>query len=288
MAFPRAGIRGATRFRRWRRRATGVAAPDVRGYGGSDKPHAIEAYAIKDMAADIDGLIAALGADRAVVVGHDWGAPIAYGTALFHPERVRGVAGLSAPHTGRGSAPERSSSIASLQGPLLLSALFPGARRGRGRAGSRCAEKPAHHLLRDLGEGQKAAAGSKIRRAGLARSLRRPGSVAALADRRRSRSLRREFRAERLARAAQSLPQLRAGFRTACPLRRQADRAPTASWPESRAHPALRSRRRPGRPDAQAVRRPSLVRLFEDAGHWVQQERPAEVNAALLEFQGGL
>ena len=79
-----------------------VAAPDVRGYGGSDKPHAIEAYAIKDLAADIAGLIAALGADRAVVVGHDWGAPIAYGTALFHPERVRGVAGLSAPHTGRG------------------------------------------------------------------------------------------------------------------------------------------------------------------------------------------
>ena len=77
----------------------------MRGYGGSDKPHAIEAYAIKDMAADIAGLIAALGADRAVVVGHDWGAPIAYGTALFHPERVRGVAGVSAPHAGRGSAP---------------------------------------------------------------------------------------------------------------------------------------------------------------------------------------
>jgi len=82
-----------------------VAAPDVRGYGGSDKPHAIEAYAIKELAADIAVLIAALGADRAIVVGHDWGAPIAYGTALFHPERVRGVAGLSAPHTGRGSAP---------------------------------------------------------------------------------------------------------------------------------------------------------------------------------------
>lgn len=54
-----------------------VAAPDVRGYGGSDKPHAIEAYAIKDLSADIDGLIAALGVDKAVVVGHDWGAPIA-------------------------------------------------------------------------------------------------------------------------------------------------------------------------------------------------------------------
>src|ERR1044071_3524772 len=49
-----------------------VAAPDVRGYGGSDKPLAIEAYSIKDICADIGGLIAALGAERAVVVGHDW------------------------------------------------------------------------------------------------------------------------------------------------------------------------------------------------------------------------
>ena len=74
-----------------------VAAPDVRGFGGSDKPHAIEAYTIKDMCADIDGLIAAFGAGQAVVIGHDAGGPIAYGTALFHPNRVRAVAGLGAP-----------------------------------------------------------------------------------------------------------------------------------------------------------------------------------------------
>src|ERR1700686_2107136 len=82
-----------------------VAAPDMRGYGGSDKPPAIEAYSIKNMCADIGGLIAALGAERAIVVGHDWGAAIAYGTALFHPERVRAVAGLSVPYLGRGPMP---------------------------------------------------------------------------------------------------------------------------------------------------------------------------------------
>src|SRR5882672_2455562 len=82
-----------------------VAAPDVRGYGGSDMPPAIEAYAIESLCADIDGLIAALGAERAIVVGHDWGAAIAYGTALFHPGRVRAVAGLSVPHLGRGPMP---------------------------------------------------------------------------------------------------------------------------------------------------------------------------------------
>lgn len=82
-----------------------VAAPDVRGYGGSDRPHAIESYGIKELSGDIAGLIAALGAPQAVVVGHDWGAPIAYGTALLHPARVRAVAGLSAPYLGRGPVP---------------------------------------------------------------------------------------------------------------------------------------------------------------------------------------
>jgi pimeloyl-ACP methyl ester carboxylesterase len=82
-----------------------VAAPDVRGYGGSDKPHAIDAYAIKELSGDIAGLIAALGVQQAVVIGHDWGAPIVYATALLHPARVGAVAGLSAPYAGRGPMP---------------------------------------------------------------------------------------------------------------------------------------------------------------------------------------
>src|SRR5512145_120786 len=82
-----------------------VAAPDVRGYGGSDKPQPIEAYAIKAMCADVAGLIAALGESQAILVGHDWGAPIVWNTALFHPEKVRAVMALSVPHLGRGPAP---------------------------------------------------------------------------------------------------------------------------------------------------------------------------------------
>jgi pimeloyl-ACP methyl ester carboxylesterase len=82
-----------------------VAAPDVRGYGGSDKPEAIEAYAIKDICADIAGLVEALGERQAILIGHDWGAPIVWNTALFYPDKVRAVAGLSVPHTGRGPAP---------------------------------------------------------------------------------------------------------------------------------------------------------------------------------------
>jgi pimeloyl-ACP methyl ester carboxylesterase len=78
-----------------------VAAPDVRGYGGGDKPVAIEAYAIKEMCGDIAGLVEGLGERQAILIGHDWGAPIVWNTSLFFPQRVRAVIGLSVPHAGR-------------------------------------------------------------------------------------------------------------------------------------------------------------------------------------------
>jgi len=76
-----------------------VAAPDVRGYGGSSRPKAIEDYAMREMAADMAGLVEAFSSGApAVVIGHDWGAPIAWHSALLHPDRFRAVAGLSGPH----------------------------------------------------------------------------------------------------------------------------------------------------------------------------------------------
>jgi pimeloyl-ACP methyl ester carboxylesterase len=83
-----------------------AAAIDVRGYGGSDKPRAIEAYAMECLAGDVAGLIDALSPDApAVIIGHDWGAPIVWNTALIHPGKVRAVAGLSVPYVG---VPRRS------------------------------------------------------------------------------------------------------------------------------------------------------------------------------------
>ncbi|NWG52640.1 MAG: alpha/beta hydrolase [Hydrogenophilaceae bacterium] len=94
----------------WRHQLAPVAqagftacAIDVRGYGGSDKPHAIEAYDMETLTKDVAGVIAALSPNgKAVVVGHDWGAPIAWNTALLFPERVRAVAGLSVPYVPQG------------------------------------------------------------------------------------------------------------------------------------------------------------------------------------------
>jgi pimeloyl-ACP methyl ester carboxylesterase len=76
-----------------------VAAPDQRGYGGSDRPSAIEAYNIIELTNDVAGLADALGHEQFIVVGHDWGAPVAWHTALLHPHRVRAVVGLSVPYT---------------------------------------------------------------------------------------------------------------------------------------------------------------------------------------------
>jgi pimeloyl-ACP methyl ester carboxylesterase len=78
-----------------------VVAPDMRGYGKSDAPAAIEAYNQVEVVNDIIGLIGALGYDNAVVIGHDWGAPTAWSSALNHPDKVTAVGALSVPFTPR-------------------------------------------------------------------------------------------------------------------------------------------------------------------------------------------
>jgi pimeloyl-ACP methyl ester carboxylesterase len=82
-----------------------VAALDVRGYGGSSKPEPIDAYTMRNLAHDVTAVIDQLGGGRAILFGHDWGAPIAWTTALLHPGRVCAVALLSVPYLPLGSTP---------------------------------------------------------------------------------------------------------------------------------------------------------------------------------------
>src|SRR4051794_27533645 len=82
-----------------------LVVPDLRGFGLSDVPEPVEAYAIDRLAADVVALIDAAGARQAVVVGHDWGADIAWKTAWMHPERVAAVGGVSVPFAPRASGP---------------------------------------------------------------------------------------------------------------------------------------------------------------------------------------
>lgn len=92
----------------WRHQFTPLAdagyhavAPDMRGYGNSDKPANIDAYNQVEVVNDIVGLIPALGYETAIVIGHDWGAPTAWSCALHHPRQVSAVGALSVPFSPR-------------------------------------------------------------------------------------------------------------------------------------------------------------------------------------------
>jgi pimeloyl-ACP methyl ester carboxylesterase len=267
-----------------------VAAPDVRGYGGSDKPRAIEAYAIKEMCADVAGLVAALGEDRAVLIGHDWGAPIVWNTALFHPETVRAVAGLSVPHTGRGPMPrvelyrklykdrffyqiyfqEPGVAEAELEADVRTSLrrIFYGVSGDAMKARLRM-DKPADARFLDgmpdpnpfpawLTPADLDYYVGELQRSGFRGPLNRYrtsdldfAQQAAVADRKVKQPA--AFIAGSLEPVLRFVP----GVDLIAKMREQLD--------------DLR-----------------LVRLIEGAGHWVQQERPDEVNGALLEFLRGL
>jgi len=79
-----------------------VVAPDMRGFGETTAPEDIGAYTILDHVGDMVALVAALGEKQAVIVGHDWGAPVAWHAAMFRPDMFRAVAGLSVPPMLRG------------------------------------------------------------------------------------------------------------------------------------------------------------------------------------------
>jgi pimeloyl-ACP methyl ester carboxylesterase len=79
-----------------------AVAPDMRGYGGTDRPEPIDQYTQLHHVGDMVGLLDAFGVEAATIVGHDWGAPVAWNAALLRPDRFRAVAALSVPYTPRG------------------------------------------------------------------------------------------------------------------------------------------------------------------------------------------
>jgi pimeloyl-ACP methyl ester carboxylesterase len=267
-----------------------VAAPDIRGYGGSDKPFAIEAYAIKEMCADIAGLIEGLGEKQAILIGHDWGASIVWNTSLFFPEKVRAVAGLSVPYTGRGPAPRIELFKSIYKDRFFYQIYFqePGVAEKEFEADVRSSLCKIYYWA--SGEGMKS--GPRPRKGPEAKFLDGLAAPDPLPGWLTSEDLdyyTSEFE--------------RGGFRG--PLNRyrtsHLDFAQQAAIADRRIEqpaafiagsldPVLAFM--PG-VDLIALMREKvaglrLTRIIDGAGHWIQQERPAEVNAALLEFLQGL
>lgn len=99
-------------WRSWRHQLTGLAAegyhvvaPEMRGYGGTDKPAAVEAYDLRELSADLAGLVEALGADKAHLAGHDWGSMVVAGAALLHPDHWASLTLMSVPFVARTPVP---------------------------------------------------------------------------------------------------------------------------------------------------------------------------------------
>lgn len=269
-----------------------VAAPDVRGYGGSDKPHAVAAYAIKELCDDIAGLIEAFGETEAILIGHDWGASIVWHTALFYPEKTRAVAGLSVPYTGRGPMP-RVQLYRQLYKDRFFYQLYfqePGVAEAELEADVRTALRKIYYW----GAGEALGAGLPFERnkpadAKLLDGLPDPDPLPTwlteadldyyVAELEKSgfRSPLNRYRASELDFAQTEAVASKKIDQPAAFIAGSLD--PVLSFvpgldliEKMRAH----------------VSNLGLVRLIEGAGHWVQQERPAAVNAALLEFLGGL
>lgn len=242
----------------WRHQIEALAAhgyrvwvPDQRGYNLSDKPPGIEAYRIDHLVEDVVGLITAAGEERALLVGHDWGAAVAWWTAIRHPQRVEKLAILNVPHpqvmqTHLRRNPAqwlRSWYIAFFQLPWLPEAL--GGLNHHGLI--------ARSLLRSSRSGTFLPADLQTYR----RAWAQPGALTAMLN---------WYRA-----AIRRPPTPPACWRIRCPtlmiwgaqdqfLGRSMAEQSMAHVDQGRLH------------------------LLEEASHWVQHEEPARVNRLLIDF----
>ncbi len=278
----------------WRHQLTALAeagfhavAPDMRGYGQTDRPEAIDQYSLLHLVGDIVGLVDALGERKAVVVGHDWGAPVAWHAALMRPDRFRGVVGLSVPSRPRGTV--RPTSVMPQTPDAMFYQLYfqePGA------AEAELERDPAKSVRRLLlaASGEAPAAGG----AGLAMVRRGGGFLDALATPNALPSWLTEddsaFYAGEFART---------GFRGGLNWYRNIDRNWELLAPFTGATIEVPALYVAGEKDL-VVKFPGMDKLIAslktttpalrktimlpDCGHWTQQERRDEVNAAILEF----
>ena len=265
-----------------------VAAPDVRGYGGSDKPNEIEAYDMAAMTGDMAGLIAALGEDRAVVIGHDWGAPIAWNTALLHPDRVRAVAGLSVPYTGPGPAPFIDVARQVYKDKFFYQIYFqePGVAEAELEADVRDSLRKIYYWI--SGEGLRAAPPqSKPADAKLLDGMADPGEMPSWMSAGDLDYYVAQFQGSGFRGPLNRYRNWHRDFALLSPLAEQKISQP-AAFIAGTLEPVLNFV--PGVDLVAAMREKMadlrMVEMIEGAGHWVQQERPNQVNQALLRFLG--
>ena len=276
-----------------------AVAPDMRGYGKSDAPEAIDQYTIFHLVGDLVGLLDALEAPTAVIVGHDWGANIAWHAARLRPDRFRAVAALSVPFRPRG--PARPTSVMPQTADAQFYMLYfqnPGVAEAE-------LERDPRATVRNMlygASGDGAAARAAAVSGGAAPSIgmvprgggmmQGPGAPATLPSWLSEADI--DFYAGEFKRS---------GFRGGLNYYRNIDRnwELTAAFADVKVTvPALYIAgdhdmviAAPGTAEHLANLKQSVpalrnIQMLPGCGHWTQQERPSEVSAAIIEFVRGL
>jgi pimeloyl-ACP methyl ester carboxylesterase len=268
-----------------------VLAPDQRGYGGSSRPDAIDAYDIHELTGDLVGLLDDIGAERAVWVGHDWGAIVVWNAALLHPDRVAAVAGLSVPAVPRPQAPP-TEAFRRIFGENFFYMLY---FQEPGVADAELSGDPARTMRRIIG-GQRPPSDEKAALRMLAQGPE--GFIDRLPE---PDGLPDWISQDELDYYISAFS--RTGFTGGLNWYRNFDRnweTTTQLAPETPgAKISAPSLFIAGTDDpvsaftnadraSEVIAGPYRQVMIDGAGHWIQQERPDEVNAALLDFLDGL
>jgi pimeloyl-ACP methyl ester carboxylesterase len=261
-----------------------AVAPDMRGFGQTSAPADIQAYSIFHLVGDMVGLVDALGERSCAIVGHDWGAPVAWHAALMRPDLFSAVVGMSVPFRARARAyPLQLLREHGHHGYYWLYFQEPGVAEAN-------FERDITLTFRRLlftasGDGPPDRKGWLVTHgAGLIEQMNEPAALPAWLREADIDAYAREF--------------ARTGFRGGLNWYRNIDRnwELTAPWQGARIEPpalflagtrepVLEGRRGQVSLEEMAPLVPNLtVQRIEGAGHWLQQERPAEVNSALLAF----
>jgi pimeloyl-ACP methyl ester carboxylesterase len=263
-----------------------AVAPDQRGYGLTDCPERVDAYSMLHLVGDVIGLLDALDQPQAVVVGHDWGAPVAWNAALLRPDRIRAVAGLSMPPSVRAPLPptERMRHVFG-EGFYQLYFQQPGVAERELEADVRAALRRLMHAA--AGDTAPEHRLQVVLKGKLFDGIPDPGAAPAWLGEDQLDALTAAF--------------THSGFRGGLNWYRNLDR----NWEQSAAFIGLTIRQPAlfvmgdADPTYVAAQRaidalpqtlPGLRRslIIPGGGHWIGEERPDEINALLLEFLAGL
>ncbi len=264
-----------------------VLAPDQRGYGGSSRPDAIEAYNIHELTADLVGLLDDVGAERAVWVGHDWGAIVVWNAPLLHPDRVAAVAALSVPALPRARVPPTQAFRKTFGENFFYMLYF----QEPGVADAELDADPARTMRRMMGglraSGDQSAAIRMVAPGpeGFIDRLPEPDQLPDWISQDELDHYISEF--------------ARTGFTGGLNWYRNLDRNWETTPQLADAKITVPSLFIAGTADpvlafTRADRASEVITgsyrqvMIDGAGHWLQQERPDEVNATLLEFLNGL